>query len=258
MFIVPSMYSMYYATCPILCQFFYCTSTSAFWSVFRVSMISLAASSGVTGGGFASLHASSSFLYLHIFSKCRLVREKVVQSTILPYSSLLVSTSFYIYKNFSQQNGYLISPWTFSLFSIIEHWDRSRGIRLVCCSQHRSHIRSRATYQLAWAFLDETTCLLSPFGTLKHWRKNNLINRMGIKLTEILYYLKKFILVYFNKPLPDMIIIIIQHFYEYPENKRQPKLETMLELWQQQLQMKAQVESKTKENSLRKYFIPTW
>jgi hypothetical protein len=80
-------------------------------------MRSLAASSGVTGGGFASLRASSSFLYLHIFSKCRFLREKVVQSTIF----ITPCFYFYIYKNFSQQNGYLILPGTFSLFSIIEH-----------------------------------------------------------------------------------------------------------------------------------------
>jgi hypothetical protein len=45
-------------------------------------MISVAASSGVFGGGFASLHASINFLYLHIFSKYRQLRENVVQSSI--------------------------------------------------------------------------------------------------------------------------------------------------------------------------------
>ena len=49
-------------------------------------MISLAASSGVLGGGFDSLHASTSFLYLHI-SKCRPLREKKLYNQA--YSSLL-------------------------------------------------------------------------------------------------------------------------------------------------------------------------
>jgi hypothetical protein len=57
-------------------------------------MISLAASSGVSGGGFASLHASSSFLYLHIFSKCRMSREKLYNQAYT--SSLFLILSIYI------------------------------------------------------------------------------------------------------------------------------------------------------------------
>lgn len=40
-------------------------------------MTSLAASSGVFGGGFDSLHASTNFLYLHIFVKIKTVKEKL-------------------------------------------------------------------------------------------------------------------------------------------------------------------------------------
>ena len=40
------------------------TSTSGFWCLWRVSIISLAASSGVLGGGLASFHACRIFLYL--------------------------------------------------------------------------------------------------------------------------------------------------------------------------------------------------
>lgn len=42
------------------------TSTSAFLWPFKVRITSLAASSGVLGGGLASFHASINFLYLQI------------------------------------------------------------------------------------------------------------------------------------------------------------------------------------------------
>lgn len=57
------------------------TSTSAFWCLFNVRMISVAASSGVLGGGFASFQASTNFLYLQ--KNCKITeRAHIVQRQI--------------------------------------------------------------------------------------------------------------------------------------------------------------------------------
>jgi len=52
-------------------------------------MISLAASSAVFGGGFASLHASINCLYLHIVK-----RKKVVQSKHIRHSLFLILAKY--------------------------------------------------------------------------------------------------------------------------------------------------------------------
>jgi hypothetical protein len=57
-------------------------------------VISLVASSAVFGGGFASLHASINFLYLHLFSKGSQVRKKVSQSKHIHHSLFLILAKY--------------------------------------------------------------------------------------------------------------------------------------------------------------------